>query len=83
MKERVKQKVFWMLRNLTRGWYLYCHKNRDRNPSAYPNNYSHESIFLLKGNSTFRFNYRNEDLEKFKGLRKNVSFAHIPSEGFS
>ena len=54
--------------------YLCCHKNWHRNLSAYPNIYSHEITFLLKGNSKIRFNYKN-DLTEFKGLRKNGSFV--------
>ena len=27
MKKWVKKKTFWMLRNLTKRWYLYCHKH--------------------------------------------------------
>ena len=53
-----------MLRNLTKGWYLCCHKHERRNLNAYPNIYSRESIFLFKGNSTIRFNYTpNEQIK--------------------
>ena len=45
--------------------------------------YSHESIFLLKGNSVFQFNYWNDDSEKFTGFRKNGGFDCIPCAGFS
>ena len=71
-----------MLRNLTKECYLCLHKDRHRNLNTYPNIYPRESIFLLKGNSTIQFNYRNDRLEKIKDLRKNGSFVYIPSEGF-
>ena len=60
-----------------------CHKNRRKYLNAYPNIYSRENIFLLKGSSTIWFNYRNGDLEELNGLIKNGSFAYIPGEGFS
>ena len=50
---------------------LCCHKHRHRNLNDYPNIYSRKSICLLKINSTMLFNYRNDDLWKFKGLKKN------------
>ena len=60
-----------MLRGLTIGRYLCFHKYRCRNLNTYLNIYSHESIFLLKGNPAIRFNHWNDDSEKFKGFRKN------------
>ena len=41
--------------------------------------YSRESFFLLNGNSVIRISYSNDDLEKFKGFRKNGGFDYIPS----
>ena len=38
-----KQIFCWMLRTLTKGWYLRCYKYRHRNVDVYPNTY-----FLVK-----------------------------------
>ena len=47
------------------------------------NIYSLERIFLQKGNSTIPFNYQNDELEKFRGLRKNESFIFQPNDFLS
>ena len=72
-----------MLRNLTIERYLCFHKHQRKNLSAYLNIYSRESFFLLREDLAIRFNYWNDDSEKFKGFRKNGSFDYIPCEGFS
>ena len=70
-----------MLHNLTKGWYLCCHKHERRNLNAYPNIYSRESIFLFKGNSTIRFNYTpNKQIKQFFRtdiLNKTVTLMQI------
>ena len=53
------------------------------NLNVYPNIYSLESIFLLKGNSTIWFNCQNDDLKKLKGLGNKGGFAYISRERFS
>ena len=63
-----------MLHNLAIGRWLYFHKHCHRNLNTYLNIYSRESIFLLKG--------KNDDSEKFEGLRKNGGFDYIPCEVF-
>ena len=64
-----------------KGDILCCHKHQCRSLSAFPNVYSRESIFLSKENSKIWFNYRNNNLESLRGLRKNEVL--VTSEGFS
>ena len=41
------------------------------NLSVYRNIYSGENVFPLKRNLAIRFNYRNDELRKLKGLIMN------------
>lgn len=67
---------FRILRNLTKGWCLCCLKHRCRNLSGYPNIYFHESIFLLKGNSTIWLKYWNDDF--FGNKSVCILYAYHP-----
>ena len=44
-KENSKRNFFWMIHNLTIGWYLCFHKHWHTNLNAYLNIYSCESFF--------------------------------------
>ena len=39
--------------------------------------------YILKGNWTIRLNYRNDDLQNSKGLKKDGGIAYIPCKIFS
>ena len=62
MKKQVKKGIFcWMLRTLTKGWYLRCYKYQHRNHNIYPNIYSREYSFLFRGNSTIKFSHKKTE----------------------
>ena len=58
--------LWWMLRTLTKGWYLPCYKYRRRDYNVYPNILVKAAFFLE--NSTNQFNHENIETSKARKI---------------
>ena len=78
-KEKSKKEIFSYATQLDQSLTVLILPGTTTYKSQCISKYSRESFFLLKGNSTIRFSYRDDNSEKFKRFRKDGGFDYTPS----